>query len=211
MALDPSSLPLHTYYHRYCSAALKSTRELLFDYTISVISHYRNCWPTSCIKLKTKNIWIQSRTTAVHCCIVSSSYALVHWSEQLRPVAAFEVTEAGVVPDHHVAITDLLQRTQAEIIQVRYVQSCKTDAATTFTREVKTETLFKGEKYLFFHDKNRFNMQRQQIICKLTWRNSLLFSSSSDDLQVFKGTEGIEEFRPVLDQQKSWEKNSTAK
>ncbi len=147
----------------------------------------------------------------MHCCIVSSSYALVHWSEQLRPVAAFEVTEAGVVPDHHIAITDLLQRTQAEIIQVRYVQSCKTDAATTFTREVKTETLFKGEKYLFFHDKNRFNMQRQQIICKLTWRNSLLFSSSSDNLQVFKGTEGIEEFRPVLDQQKSWEKNSTAK
>ncbi len=117
---------------------------------------------------KAQNIWIQSRTTAVHCCIVSSSYALVHWSEQLRPVAAFDVTEAGVVPDHHIAITDLLQRTQAEIIQVRYVQSCKTDAATTFTREVKTETLFKGEKYLFFHDKNRFNMQRQKIICKLT-------------------------------------------
>ncbi len=128
----------------------------------------RTLWPhmteiagqqISCIKLKTKNIWIQSRTTAVHCCIVSSSYALVHWSEQLRPVAAFNVTEAGVVLDHHITIADLLQRTQAEMIQVRYVQSCKTDGATAFIREVKTETLFKGEKYIF-------SLIKTGLVCK---------------------------------------------
>lgn len=90
----------------------------------SVTWHDRtqNCLPTNQLcKTEIQNIWIQSRTTVMHCCIVSSSYALFLRSEQLWPVAAVSVTELGVVFDHHVAVTDLLQWTQAKIFQVWYV------------------------------------------------------------------------------------------
>lgn len=103
----------------------------------------------------------------MHCCIVSSSYALFLRSEQLKPVAAINVTELAVVFDHHVAITDLLQRTQAEVFQVCNVYGGKTDGVAAFVGGVKRGTLVKGE-VCHFYDINRFDMQRTLVICKFT-------------------------------------------
>lgn len=103
----------------------------------------------------------------MHCCVVSSSYALFIRSEQLWPVAAINVTELAVVFDHHVAITDLLQRTQAEMFQVCNVYGGKTDGVAAFVGGVKRGTLVKGE-VCHFYDINMFDMQRTLVICKLT-------------------------------------------